>query len=90
MEELELEKPINLTQSVRDKIGTEVMSDCFVALCLSTLRQWLLSSDSKYFIFSDMFDILSKRGYTIEQINEIKMAMQLIIEKYNIKNDFMG
>ena len=89
MEE-ELEKPVNLIQDVRDKIGSEVMSDCFVALCLSTLRQFLLSSNSKHFIFSDMFDILKEKGYTTEQINDIKVAMQLIIEKYNTYNNFMG
>ena len=86
----QLEKPVNLTQNVRDKLGSEVMSDCFVALCLSTLRQFLLSSHSKYFIFSDMFDILEKKGYTTEQINDIKTAMQLIIDKYNTTNSFMG
>ena len=86
----QIEKPVNLIQSVRDKIGSEVMSDCFVALCLSTLRQWLLSSDSKYFIFSDMFGILKEKGYTDEQIQDIKAAMQLIIEKYNTYNEFMG
>ena len=86
----ELEKPVNLTQNVKDKLGSEVMSDCFVALCLSTLRQFLLSSHSKYFIFSDMFDILGKKGYSPEQIQDIKAAMQLIIDKYNTSNSFMG
>lgn len=85
----EVEK-VNLLQEVKDTIGTETMADCFVALCLSTLRQWLLSSDSKYFIFHDMLDILEKKGYSEEQMNSVRLAMQLIVEKYNVKNSFMG
>ena len=78
MEE-ELEKPVNLIQDVRDKIGSEVMSDCFVALCLSTLRQFLLSSNSKHFIFSDMFDILKEKGYPIARRTIAKYREQLDI-----------
>jgi hypothetical protein len=84
-----LETKVSLYNEVNEIIGDKIMADCFIALCVSTLGQFLLSSDHKFFIFQNMFSILETK-YTEEQVNRIKESIALIIEKYNIYNDFVG
>ena len=87
----ELEKEVKLTlyQEVNEIINDKLMSDCFIALFVSMLRQWLLSSDHKFFIIHGMLNSLSEK-YSKAQIERIKQALQIIIEKYNVYNDFVG
>ncbi len=80
---------LTLYEEVNEIISDKLMADCFVALFVSMLRQWLLSSDHKFFITHGMLDILSKK-YSEAQVDRIKQALQVIIEKYNIYNDFVG
>ena len=86
---LETQIKVSLYHEVNEIIGDKIMADCFIALCVSTLSQFLLSSDHKFFIFQNMFSILETK-YTEEQVNRIKESISLIIEKYNIYNDFVG
>ena len=89
-EEIIKEEPIDLVKEINKGINTEVMADCFVALSLSVLRQFLLSSEHKYFIISDMLSNLEKKGYSEEEMNKIKMAMNTIVDNYRTSNSFVG
>jgi hypothetical protein len=80
---------LNLYEEINEIISDKLMADCFVALFVSVLRQWLLSSDHKFFIVNGMLNILETK-YSEQQIERIKQALQTIIEKYNVYNDFVG
>ena len=80
---------LNLYEEINEIISDKLMADCFVALFVSVLRQWLLSSDHKFFIVNGMLNILETK-YSEQQIDRIKQALQTIIEKYNVYNDFVG
>ena len=71
------------------KIGIDKMSDCFIALTLGIVGQFMLSSHSKMFIFEDMLSSLEKK-YSESEVLIIKDAMNMLIAKYNNHNDFMG
>lgn len=86
---LEQQIKVTLYEEVNEIISDKLMADCFIALFISMLRQWLLSSDHKFFITHGMLNIL-KEKYSEEQVDRIKQALQLIIEKYNVYNDFVG
>lgn len=86
--EEEIPKPV-LREELGKLLGESVMSDCFIALIVSTLKQFLLSSDHKYFIVSGMLSFLETK-YSDEEMEKIKIGMQLIVEKYNVYNSFVG
>lgn len=71
------------------KIGVDKMSDCFIALTLGIIGQFMLSSYSKLFIFEDMLSSLKKK-YSESEVQIIKEAINMLIAKYNNHNDFMG
>jgi len=68
-----------------------LLSDAFVALLLSILREPLLSSDSKYFIIQGMYSQLENMGY--ENKGELETFSNSLVEMINTfttKNSFMG
>ena len=83
------EGKVSLYEEVYEVIGDRVMADCFITLCLSVIRQWLLSSDHKFFIFNGMLNMLETK-YSEQEVDRIKQGLQIIIEKYNVYNDFVG
>jgi len=87
--QLETTIKLNLYEEINEIISDKLMADCFVALFVSVLREWLLSSDHKFFIVNGMLNILETK-YSEQQIERIKQALQTIIEKYNVYNDFVG
>ena len=89
MSELIQHTKVNLYEEIYEVIGDRVMADCFITLCLSIIRQWLLSSDHKFFIFHDMLKMLETK-YSKQEVDKIKQGLQIIIEKYNVYNDFVG
>jgi len=86
---IQTEAKVNLYEEIYEVIGDRVMADCFIALCLSVIRQWLLSSDHKFFIFNGMLKMLETK-YSEQEVDKIKQGLQIIIEKYNVYNDFVG
>jgi len=86
---IQTEAKVNLYEEIYEVIGDRVMADCFISLCLSVIRQWLLSSDHKFFIFNGMLKMLETK-YSEQEVDKIKQGLQIIIEKYNVYNDFVG
>ncbi len=90
VEEIKEEALISSRESGERILSDKIMADCFVALTLSMLEQYFMSSDLKYFIIHDMYSNLKERGYTEEQLDKVKIAMHNIVAKYNTRNNFMG
>ncbi len=62
----------------------------YISLFMSMMDQFMMSSDTKYFILLDAKSKLEEFGYSEEDVN-IFMKKILDITKENIKiNDFMG
>lgn len=81
----------DLIEEQENPAGTDKMlADCFKALMMSIIGDSFMSSDAKYFIFTGMLTNLKQAGYSAEQIEAIREKMNIIIQRYNKKNDFMG
>lgn len=64
--------------------------DCFAAICLAILNEWMLSGDTKYLIFASMISNMEKKGYSEDDINKLKAAMNSLMEAFHKPNSFMG
>jgi hypothetical protein len=81
------------------EVGTEKIAEigltqseqamCFVGLVASIMGEFMMSGDTKYFLFHRMYGFLEKNGFTLEQIERVKNTMILISQAHK-PNDFMG
>lgn len=71
-------------------ISDELMRDAFTALSLSVLRDFMISSDTKYFIFEGMMSNLRKMNHPPEEIEAFRNGMNVAIAKFSRTSSFMG
>lgn len=71
-------------------IPDEMFKDAFAALTISILKEFMMSSDSKYFLFQGMLYNLEKMGYTKEEMENFTSCMDVAFKKFHKPNDFMG
>ena len=71
-------------------IDDELMRNAFIALALSILRDGMISSDCKYFIFQGMLNNLKDMGCPQDKGEVFRNAMNEAIKKFSVTSDFMG
>ena len=71
-------------------LNDKIMADCFIAMTLSMMEQFMMSSTLKYFIIQGMYTNLRDKGYSEEDMKKIENAMLKIAASYNQTNSFMG
>lgn len=85
-----LKKQDNLSPFTEEQIPDAMMRDAFIALSLSVLRDGWISSDTKYFIFDGMMKNLEGAGYSVEQREQFRTAMNIAAQRFSVTNNFMG
>ena len=73
-----------------ETVDDALMRDAFTALSLSILRDNMITSDTKYFIFQGMMENLKKMGCPQDKGEVFRNAMNEAIKKFSITSDFMG
>lgn len=67
-----------------------MMRDCFVALSMALMNEWMMSSDTKAIILLGMISNLEKMGYPDEDVDKFRLIMVKLMETFHKQNSFMG
>lgn len=78
-----------ITDGAKDDM-TPMMKDAFIALTTALMKEFFVSSTSKYFIFEGMLSNLEKMGYSEEMMNKFKERLKIVLDSHMETNDFMG
>jgi hypothetical protein len=87
---LELSKQSTINAFNQSDLPEGAIRDCFVALTMSIMGEFFMSSDTKYFIILGMISNLEAMGYSPEDIDKFKICMDKILKTFHKPNDFMG
>ena len=71
-------------------LSDKVMADCFIAMTLSMMEEFMMTSTRKYFIIQGMYSNLKRIGYSEVEMEKIENFMMKIAASYNQTNSFMG
>jgi len=67
-----------------------MIKDAFPALALAILQEYFLSGDTKKMMFYGMLSNLEKMGYSENECEEFKGAINDCFKKFHKPNGFMG
>lgn len=71
-------------------IPENMIKDAFPALALAILQEWMMSGITKELIFAAMVGNLEKMGYSKEELESFKKAVNECFDKFHKPNGFMG
>lgn len=93
-EKLQKEEPSKEVQIINSWKNSgfpdHMMKDAFAALSLAILGEFWLSGDTKALIFYAMIGNLEKMGYSEEELNNFKEAVNKAYKTFHKPNSFMG
>jgi hypothetical protein len=88
----ETESVVVIAQNTFDSsaLPEGTMRDCFVALTMAIMNEFFMSGDTKMMIFYGMISNLEKMGYSPDEIEKFKVAINKLLATFHKKNSFMG
>lgn len=80
----------NAIEVFMGNLPEKIIKDAFVSLALSVLKEPMMTSDTKFFIFNGMFSNLKKMGYSDEDIEKFGAGIEKAKKAFMTVNSFMG